>query len=116
MDSTSLTSASAVPFLLDAAALQALPASSADLLEQAMLQVARRVSGLVGDAAAPDLFSEVFGRAGTDPGAFQEALAELWPVLAGPGLRLALELRSEGELQGAVAAYAAVGHTGGERV
>jgi len=62
------------------------------------------------------LMQEVFGQAGTDTTLFDQRVAALQSQLAGEGLGLTVELRSNGELNGAAGAYAAVGHTGSERI
>ena len=59
---------------------------------------------------------EVFGQAGTDPEVFAGRVAELAQQLQSGGLGLEIELRSDAELNGARAAYAAQGHTGTERI
>ena len=62
------------------------------------------------------LMQEVFGQAGTDPEVFAGRVAELAQQLQSGGLGLEIELRSDAELNGARAAYAAQGHTGTERI
>ena len=62
------------------------------------------------------MLQEVFGQAGTDPTIFQSALADLLTTIGGTGLRIDVDLRSNAELNGAAAAYAAIGHTGSERI
>ncbi|MHA8050258.1 cadherin domain-containing protein, partial [Aquirufa sp. ROCK-SH2] len=62
-----------------------------------------------------EFLTDVFGQAGTPKKEFSKSLTELQADLNG-GLGIAIELRTSAELKGAAAAYAAIGHTGSERI
>ncbi|KAF0654641.1 hypothetical protein L107_03004 [Cyanobium sp. Copco_Reservoir_LC18] len=63
-----------------------------------------------------DLLSDAFASAGSDPELFQSRLMALARVLRGPGLQLAVERLSGGELPGARAAYTAEDAKGRPRI
>jgi hypothetical protein len=60
--------------------------------------------------------ADVFGQAGTDAEVFAAQVAALSAQLSSGGMGLTVDLRSAEELNGALGAYAAVGHTGEERI
>jgi len=93
-----------------------LNAEAAAIWEQALAKASRYLTNLLSDPNRDSIFADVFGRAGTDPATFAANLQALLAALGGDGLQIALDLRSDGELAGAFAAYAASGHTGGERI
>jgi VCBS repeat-containing protein len=86
------------------------------LWEQALSNASRSLGDLISRADPGAILAAVFGNAGTDPVVFAAAMSDLLASLGGSGLRIEVDLRSDGELNGALAAYAAVGHTGTERI
>ncbi|MCP9882534.1 VCBS domain-containing protein, partial [Cyanobium sp. Alchichica 3B3-8F6] len=84
--------------------------------QQALDSSSAVMSDLANRSDFSTLMQEVFGGAGTDPELFAANLEQLQQQLSGSGLNLELDLRSDAELQGHLAAYAAIGHTGSERV
>jgi autotransporter-associated beta strand protein/VCBS repeat-containing protein len=93
-----------------------LNAEAAAIWEQALAKASRYLTNLLSDPNREALFAVVFGRAGTDPATFAANLQVLLAALGGDGLQIAVDLRSDDELGGAFAAYAASGHTGSERI
>jgi autotransporter-associated beta strand protein len=93
-----------------------LNAEAAAIWEQALAKASRYLTNLLSDPNRDSIFADVFGRAGTDPATFAANLQALLAALGGDGLQIAVDLRSDDELAGAFAAYAASGHTGSERV
>jgi hypothetical protein len=93
-----------------------LNAEAAAIWEQALAKASRYLTNLLSDPNRDALFADVFGRAGTDPATFAANLQALLAALGGDGLQIAVDLRSDEELAGAFAAYAASGHTGSERI
>ena len=93
-----------------------LNAEAAAIWEQALANASRYLTNLLSDPNREALFADVFGRAGTDAVTFAANLQALLAALGGDGLQIAVDLRSDEELAGAFAAYAASGHTGGERI
>jgi hypothetical protein len=93
-----------------------LNSEAAAIWEQALARARGYLANLLSDPNREALFADVFGRAGTDPASFAANLQALLANLGGDGLRIAVDLRSNGELAGAFAAYAASGHTGSERI
>ena len=93
-----------------------LNAAAAAIWEQALAKASNTLTNLLSDPNREALFADVFGRAGTDPPTFAANLLDLLANLGGGGLQIAVDLRSDGELGGALAAYAAIGHTGLERI
>jgi hypothetical protein len=93
-----------------------LNAEAAAIWEQALAKARYHQASLLSDPNREALFADVFGRAGTDPATFAANLQALLAALGGEGLPIAVELRSDGELAGTFAAYAASDHTGGERI
>jgi len=93
-----------------------LNAQAAAIWEQALAKARGLLANLISDPNREALFADVFGHAGSDPASFAANLQNLIANLGGEGLRIAVYLRSDGELAGAFAAYAASGHTGSERI
>ena len=62
------------------------------------------------------MLQDVFGGAGADTDEFADNVAALSSLLGKDGLNITLEFRSDADLKGAMAAYAAIGHTGAERI
>jgi hypothetical protein len=115
--SPSLTSGQVTPkqYVL-AGGTTLLNAEAAAIWEQALAKASRYLTNLLSDPNREALFADVFGRAGTDAATFAANLQVLLAALDGEGLRIAVDLRSDSELAGAFAAYAASGHTGSERI
>ena len=115
--SPSLTSSQVAPqqYLL-AGGDTPLNAEAAAIWEQALANASRYLTNLLSDPNREALFADVFGRAGTDAASFAANLQNLIANLGGDGLQIAVDLRSDSELAGAFAAYAASGHTGSERI
>lgn len=86
------------------------------LWEEGLRSATRHLEDLLADPNREALFREVFGRAATDDDTFHSRLQELLATLSKPGLQIDVDLRTNEELGGAFAAYAAVGHTGSERI
>ena len=93
-----------------------LNAEAAAIWEQALAKARGQLANLLNYPNRDTLFADVFGRAGTDSATFAANLQVLLAALGGEGLRIAVDLRSDDELAGAFAAYAASGHTGLERI
>jgi hypothetical protein len=93
-----------------------LHAEATAIWEQALAKASHYLTNLLSDPNREALFADLFGRAGTDPATFAANLQVLLANLGGEGLPIAVELRSDGELAGTFAAYAASDHTGGERI
>ncbi|MCP9817134.1 hypothetical protein KBY76_10735, partial [Synechococcus sp. GreenBA-s] len=93
-----------------------LSAAAEALWEQALSNASRTLAELLNRADRDQLLQEVFGKAGTDAATFAANLQALLNSLSSTGLRIEVDLRSDAELNGALAAYAAVGHTGSERI
>jgi hypothetical protein len=94
----------------------ALTATAQSLWEQALTNASQRLAELLTRADRDALLNEVFGRAGTEAATFEANKQALLDTISGTGLRITVDLRSNSELNGAAAAYAAVGHTGSERI
>ncbi|MEB3330870.1 MAG: Ig-like domain-containing protein, partial [Synechococcaceae cyanobacterium] len=86
------------------------------LWEKALTNASRYLSDLLSNPNREQLLQDVFGNAGTDPAVFAANLQELLNTIGGTGLQIEVDLRTDAELNGAFAAYAAVGHTGTERI
>jgi hypothetical protein len=113
----SLTSSQVAPQqYVFAAGTTLLTTEAAAIWEQALAKASRYLINLLSDPNREALFADVFGHAGSDPASFAANLQNLIANLGGDGLRIAVDLRSDGELAGAFAAYAAIGHTGTERI
>jgi hypothetical protein len=93
-----------------------LNAEAAAIWEQALAKASSYLANLLSDPNRETLFADVFSHAGTDSTTFAANLQNLIANLGGDGLRIAVDLRSDDELGGAFAAYAASGHTGSERI
>jgi VCBS repeat-containing protein len=93
-----------------------LSATGQALWEQALTNASRTLADLLSRADRDQLLQSVFGNAGSDPAVFDSNRQALLDTLVSTGLRIEVELRSDAELNGALAAYAAVGHTGTERI
>ena len=94
----------------------ALDADSSQKWRQIEQDIAALISSLPDRADFNALMTEVFARAGTDSGVFQGNLSAFTESLRDGSFNVALEFRSERELQGHPAAYAAVTPGGGERI
>ncbi len=115
--SSSLTSSQVAPQQYVLAAGTTLLTTEAEAIwEQALAKASSYLTNLLSDPNREALFADVFGRAGTDAATFAANLQALLAALGGDGLQIAVDLRSDGELAGAFAAYAASGHTGTERI
>ena len=86
------------------------------LWQQGLSAATSQLAALLTLASRDSLLAEVFGRAGTDAALFEANREALLAAIGGDGLQIAVELRSDAELGGAMAAYAPVGHTGSERI
>jgi VCBS repeat-containing protein len=86
------------------------------LWQQALSAATNHLAKLLTRKKRDKLLIDVFGRAGTDKAVFRTNQQALLAAMGGEGLKINVELRSDGELNGALAAYAAVGHTGSERI
>ena len=84
--------------------------------EQALANARDHLTNLLSDLNRDAILADVFGRAGTDPATFEANKQTLLATLGGDGLQIDIDLRSDGELGGAFAAYAAISHTGLERI
>ena len=84
--------------------------------DQALANARDHLTNLLSDPNRDAIFADVFGRAGTDPATFEANKQTLLATLGGDGLQIDIDLRSDRELGGAFAAYAAIGHTGLERI
>ena len=84
--------------------------------DQALSNARDHLTNLLSDLNRDAILADVFGRAGTDPATFEANKQTLLATLGGDGLQIDIDLRSDGELGGAFAAYAAVSHTGLERI
>lgn len=93
-----------------------LSAEAQSIWEQALASASRYLANLLSNPDRDQLLQEVFGKAGTDAATFGANLQALLNSLSSSGLRIEVDLRSDVELNGARAAYAAVGHTGSERI
>jgi hypothetical protein len=93
-----------------------LNAEAEAIWEQALTNASRYLANLLSDENRDALFADVFGHAGTDSDVFAANLQDLITTIGGDGLQIAVDLRSDDELAGAFAAYAAIGHTGTERI
>jgi hypothetical protein len=113
----SLTSSQVAPeqYVL-AASTTLLNAEAAAIWEQALAKARDHLANLISDPNRDGLFADVFGHAGTDPAIFAANLQDLITTIGSDGQQIAVDLRSDGELAGAFAAYAAIGHTGTERI
>ena len=111
--SSSLTSSQVAPqhYVL-AGSTTLLNAEAAVIWEQALAKASRHLANLLSDPNREALFADVFGHAGTDSATFEANKQPLLAALGGEGLQIAVDLRSDDELAGAFAAYAASGHTG----
>jgi hypothetical protein len=107
------------PFLvqdIESGGTTPLNAEAAAIWEQALTQASAYLAELLTRADREALFAGVFGRAGTEATVFEANKQALLATIGGDGLQIAVDLRSNGELAGAFAAYAASGHTGLERI
>jgi hypothetical protein len=107
------------PFLvqdIESGGTTPLNAEAAAIWEQALTQASAYLAELLTRADREALFAGVFGRAGTEATVFEANKQALLATIGGDGLQIAVDLRSDDELGGAFAAYAASGHTGSERI
>ncbi|MEB3331123.1 MAG: Ig-like domain-containing protein, partial [Synechococcaceae cyanobacterium] len=93
-----------------------LSAEAQALWEQALTNASRYLSELLNRSDRDALLLQVFGNAGTDAAVFEANSQALISLMGGSGLQIDVDLRTSEELNGAAAAYAAIGHTGTERI
>ncbi|MEB3185012.1 MAG: hypothetical protein VKM97_03915, partial [Cyanobacteriota bacterium] len=93
-----------------------LSAEAQALWEQSLTAASRTLAELLSRSDRDAILNDVFGNAGTDAAVFEANRQALLAAIGGNGLRIEVDLRSDAELNGALAAYAAVGHTGTERI
>jgi len=96
----------------DAASL--LSAEAQTLWQQALDAATSLLAALLTRADRDTLLNEVFGRAGADAALFEANREALLAAIGGEDLQIAVELRSEAEMEGAIGAYAQVGPNGKE--
>ncbi len=84
--------------------------------QEALASANQTLTSYANQANFNAILQEAFGTAETDTTLFDQRVAALQLQLAGDGLGLTVELRTNWELNGAAGAYAAVGHTGAERI
>ena len=109
----SLTSSLVVPeqYVL-AGGTTLLNAEAAAIWEQALTQASAYLAELLTRADRDTLLNEVFGRAGTEATVFEANKQALLEAIGTTGLRIAIDLRSGTEMEGAIGAYAQVGPNG----
>lgn len=94
-----------------------LSSEAAQNLDAALASANQLLLDLADSERFLEIAREVFGQASIPPdGAFEARVAELAAQIRSGGLGIGLELRGDSELNGAAAGYAAVGHTGAERI
>ncbi|MCP9833044.1 MULTISPECIES: FG-GAP-like repeat-containing protein [unclassified Cyanobium] len=94
-----------------------LPTAASSSLKEALALVDQRLEAWSSNSSAYEaLLAEVFGKAGTDPGLWQQAAGELRSTLLSTGLAIGLELLADEELPGLNGAYTANAPGGGERI
>jgi Ca2+-binding RTX toxin-like protein len=91
-----------------------LNAEAAAIWEQALTQASACLAGLLTRADRDTLLNEVFGRAGTEATVFEANRQALLEAIGTTGLRIAIDLRNNTEMEGAIGAYAQVGPNGNE--
>jgi len=113
--SPSLTSSQLAPeqYLL-AGGHTLLSAEAAAVWDQALVKASAYLAELLTRADRDTLLNEVFGRAGTDATTFETNKQALLEAIGTTGLRIAIDLRSGTEMEGAIGAYAQVGPNGNE--
>ena len=115
--SPSLTSSQVAPqqYVL-AGSTTLLNAEAAAIWEQALTQASAYLAELLTRADRDTLLNEVFGRAGTEATVFEANKQALLEAIGTTGLRIAIDLRSGTEMEGAIGAYAQVGPNGHEMI
>jgi hypothetical protein len=96
--------------------LPVLSAEAASLWDQALTQASAYLAELLTRADRDTLLNEVFGRAGTEATVFEANKQALLEAIGTTGLRIATDLRSGTEMEGAIGAYAQVGPNGNEQI
>ncbi len=86
------------------------------LWQQALDAATSLLAALLTRADRDSLLNEVFGRAGTEATVFEANKQALLEAIGTTGLRIATDLRSGTEMEGATGAYAQVGPNGNERI
>ncbi|MFZ0409638.1 MAG: hypothetical protein WAM11_16235, partial [Cyanobium sp.] len=94
--------------------LPVLSAAAASLWDQALTQASAYLAELLTRADRDTLLNDVFGRAGTEATVFEANKQALLEAIGTTGLRIAIDLRSGTEMEGAYGAYAQVGPNGHE--
>jgi hypothetical protein len=84
--------------------------------QQAFHNVNLQLNKLLTSSDRGSIFHDVFERAWSNTVTFEANLQALVDTIAGPGLQITVDLRSDAELNVAAAAYAATGHRGTERI
>jgi len=102
--------------LMQASTGRLLAAGPQQIWEEALASANQTLTRVANQANFNALIQGAFGTVGTDKALFDQRVAALQVQLAGDGLGLTVELRSNSELNGAAGAYAAMGHTGTERI
>ena len=90
----------------DAASL--LSAEAKTLWQQALDAATSLLAALLTRADRDTLLNEVFGRAGTETTTFEANKQALLEAIGTTGLKIAIDLRSGTEMEGAIGAYAQV--------
>jgi Ca2+-binding RTX toxin-like protein len=113
--SPSLTSSQVTPkqYVL-AGGTTLLNAEAAAIWEQALAKASAYIVELLTRADRDSLLNEVFGRAGTEATVFEANKQALLEAIGTTGLKIAIDLRSGTEMEGAIGAYAQVGPNGHE--
>ena len=96
--------------------LPVLSAAAASLWDQALTQASAYLAELLTRADRDTLLNEVFGRAGTEATTFEANKQALLEAIGTTGLKIAIDLRSDTEMEGAIGAYAQVGPNGNEQI
>ena len=103
------------PQLIAGQGEELLSTEAQQIWQQALDEVNRILTDLPNKENFSELMWEVFGNAGTEASDFEDRVAHLVAKLQS-GLNIDVEFRSHQDLNGSYAAYAAVGHTGEERI
>ncbi|MEI7953161.1 MAG: hypothetical protein WCH37_10870, partial [Synechococcaceae cyanobacterium ELA182] len=100
------TTAAAVQFQLVANPAITLNSTQTSTLQLGLSAATNRITALLGRSDRTSLMTGIFGTAGTASSTFSSNLTSLFTLLSGTGLKLAVEVRSAAEMNGASAAYA----------
>ena len=93
-----------------------LSAEAASLWDQALTQASAYLAELLTRADRDTLLNNVFGRAGTEATTFEANKQALLEAIGTTGLRIAIDLHNNTEMQGAIGAYAQLGPNGNEQI